>query len=83
MKLFSCMSCIREGEGKTSFTIKSKCFEKPITFHLENDDAKFEMLHDLIWTLIGDDEQQKEKLKRNMSKKTVVPLKKNTVIAVV
>lgn len=76
MKLFTCMSCNKKGEGETSFTIRSRCFEKPITFNLSNDDDKFQMIHELIWTLIGDNEEQKQKLKRNLSK-----TKENKVIA--
>jgi hypothetical protein len=70
MKLFSCLTCLKNGEGETSFTIKSKCFDKPLVLHLSNDDEKFQMLHELIWALIGDDETAKEKVKRTMSKKT-------------
>lgn len=83
MKFLSCMTCIKNNDATTSFTIRSKCFNKPITFNIENDNEKLKVLQDLIFTLIGDNEPEKQKLKLNLSNKENTENKEKTNLSTI
>lgn len=71
---FGCLSCSKTDNNTTTFTIKSSCFNKPIKISILNDDKKYEMLHQLIWALAGDEEKKQIEKSLNNSVNSTSPV---------